>query len=269
MKPLTPELLLATMDAGHTVQRDQTLPITDWAEAERIAQSIVALRRARGDRPVGWKVGLTNVSAWSRLGIARPIWGRIYDRTVTLLDSTRAELFLDGLSAPRIEPEIVVGLARTPAADTPQALLEACAWIAHGFEIVHTPYPEWRSAPMESHAAQAMHASLIVGPRLRPDQLADSPEALALALERFTLTLSREGGERWSGTGSVVLGSPLASLGRLVRELGARGEQLGTGDVITTGTLTDAQALGEPGLWHTEIQGIALPGLSLRSQWRG
>ncbi len=268
MKPLTPELLLAAMDAGHTVQRDQTLPITDWAEGERVAQAIVALRRARGDRPIGWKVGLTNVSAWPRLGIDRPIWGRIYDRTVTLLDGTRAELFLDGLSTPRIEPEIVVGLARTPAADTPLALLEACAWIAHGFEIVHTPYPDWRSAPMESHAAQGMHAALIVGPRLRPDQLADSPAALARALETFTLTMTREGGERWSGHGAVVMGSPLASLGRLVRELAARGEQLGTGDVITTGTVTDAQPLGEPGLWHTELQAIALPGLTLRSQWR-
>jgi 2-oxo-3-hexenedioate decarboxylase len=186
MKPLTPELLLAAMDAGQTVQRDQTLPITDWADGERVAQAIVALRRARGDRPIGWKVGLTNLSAWPRLGIDRPIWGRIYDRTVTLLDSTRAELFLDGLSTPRIEPEIVVGLARTPAADTPLALIEACAWIAHGFEIVHTPYPDWRSVPMESHAAQAMHAALIVGPRLRPDQLADSPAALACPRDLHT-----------------------------------------------------------------------------------
>ena len=36
MKPLTPELLLAAMDAGQTVQRDQTLPITDWADGDRL-----------------------------------------------------------------------------------------------------------------------------------------------------------------------------------------------------------------------------------------
>jgi len=269
MKPLTPELLLSTMDAGQTIRRENTQPLSDWAAGERMARDIVALREARGDRPIGWKVGLTNTSAWPRLGIDRPIWGRLYDRTVTLLDSTQAVFFLNGLSAPRIEPEIVVGLARPPRAETPEALLEACAWIAHGFEIVHTPYPNWQSLPMESHAAQAMHAALIVGPRLRPDQLGASPAALIRALETFTLTMTREGGESWSGRGSVVLGSPLASLGRLARELGQRGTALGIGDMITTGTLTDAQPLGEPGRWRTQIEGIALPGLSLVTQWRG
>lgn len=266
MTPLTPELLLAAMDAGQTIRRDDTLPITDWAQAEQVSEAIVALRRARGDRPIGWKVGLTNLAAWPRLGIDRPIWGRMYDRTVTLLDSTRCELDLAGLSAPKIEPEIVVGMAATPQSDSPEALLAAIAWIAHGFEIVHTPYPDWRSAPAESHAAQAMHAALIVGPRLRPDQLADTPAALAQALAGFSITLEREGGERWSGGGSLVMGSPLISLGRFVRELGARGLALGTGDVITTGTLTDAQPLGAPGHWTTRIEGIALPGLALRSR---
>ena len=139
MTPLTPELLLAAMDAGHTIRREDTLPITDWADAERINQAIVTLRSARGDRPVGWKVGLTNLAAWPRLGIDRPIWGRIYDRTLTLLDSTVCGLALEGLSAPRIEPEIVVGMASTPESDSPEALVAAIGWIAHGFEIVHTP----------------------------------------------------------------------------------------------------------------------------------
>ena len=265
----TPGMLLAAMDAGRTIQRDTLPALSSWADAERVSEAIAELRRARGDRAIGWKVGLTNLAAWPRLGIDRPIWGRIYDRTVTLLDGSRCELALDGLSTPRIEPEIVVGMACTPASDSPEALLDAIAWIAHGLEIVHTPYPEWRSTPIESHAAQAMHAALIVGPRLRPGQLAADPTSLARALGTFTITLGREGGPSWTGGGSVVMGNPLASLGRLVRELGERGLRLGIGDVITTGTLTDAQPLGEPGLWTTEIDGLALPGLTLQSRWRG
>lgn len=56
---------------------------------------------------------------------------------------------------------------------------------------------------------------------------------------------------------------------RVARELGERGIALGIGEIITTGTLTDAQPLGEPGRWRTQIDGIALPGLSLVTQWRG
>ena len=263
---LTPEILLACMDAGRTLDRDAVEPLSDWASAETIAEAICAARRARGERPIGWKVGLTNLAAWPKLGIDRPIWGRMYQSTVTLLDSGRCVLDLAGLSSPRIEPEIVIGMARAPASDAPIALLEATAWIALGYEIVHTPSPEWRSVPQESHAAQGMHARLLVGPRRRPDELATSLGSLADALAAMKVTLSRDESQSWSGTGAVVLGSPLASLGRLVRELATRGKSLGTGDVITTGTLTDAQPLGTPARWTTRIEGLALPDLILQSR---
>lgn len=255
--------LLERMDHGQTLDRDTYVPLTDWPQAERLSEQIVALRRARGDRPIGWKIGLTNASAWPRLGIDRPLWGRLYDRTVTLLDAPRATLALAGLSQPRIEPEIVFGLAHSPASDAPADLLAATAWIAHGFEIVHTPYPGWQSTPYDSHAAQGMHAALIVGPRLRPQQLAQTSDRLMERLAQCQIEMSVAGGGRWAGTGAVVLGSPLLSLGRFVRELADRGQRLGSGEMITTGTLTDAQALTEPGVWTTRIEGLALPGLEL------
>jgi 2-oxo-3-hexenedioate decarboxylase len=38
---------------------------------------------------------------------------------------------------------------------------------------------------------------------------------------------------------------------------------LAAGDVITTGTLTDAQPLAPRQRWQTRLEGVPLPGLSL------
>ena len=54
---------------------------------------------------MGLKLGFTNQAIWSQLGLNRPFWAPIYDRTVA--DSS--EVSLEGLVAPRIEPEIVLG----------------------------------------------------------------------------------------------------------------------------------------------------------------
>ena len=54
------------------------------------------------------------------------------------------EVSLSGLAEPRIEPEIVFGLAAPPAPGMDeQALIHCIDWIAHGFEIVQSIFPNW------------------------------------------------------------------------------------------------------------------------------
>jgi 2-oxo-3-hexenedioate decarboxylase len=67
------------------------------------------------------------------------------------------------------------------------------------------------------------------------------------------------------GRGEIVLGSPLAALGHLVELLAKQPEAppLGAGEIISTGTLTDAHPVGPGETWSTEIRGLPLPGLQL------
>ena len=65
--------------------------------------------------------------------------------------------------------------------------------------------------------------------------------------------------------GTNVLGSPLIALAHLVTVLSKQPENppLQPGEIVTTGTITTAQAIQADESWQTELNGIALPGLAI------
>ncbi len=263
-RTLTAADLLANLDVQRLISRDAFAQLDDLAQAERIQDEIVAARVARGERPRGYKIGFTNRTIWPLYGVHHPIWGPIYDTTLRLLDGVSADLDAGRFVLPRLEPEIVFGMRAAPASAALPDLAAALDWIAHGVEVVQSPYPDWRFTAAESFAAQALHGALLVGPRRPAVELAGSPDELTGLLARFSIELHQGDALVARGRGSDVLDGALHALGHLVRQLGARGRALAPGDVITTGTLTDAQPLAPGQLWHTRLDGIGLPGLSLR-----
>ncbi len=68
------------------------------------------------------------------------------------------------------------------------------------------------------------------------------------------------------GTGDIVLGSPLAALAHLVDLLARQpwAAPLAAGEIISTGTLTDAHPVAPGEDWRTELIGLPLAGLRLR-----
>jgi 2-oxo-3-hexenedioate decarboxylase len=68
-----------------------------------------------------------------------------------------------------------------------------------------------------------------------------------------------------TGRARNVLGGPLSALRYLVETIAgdAAAEPLQAGEIVTTGTLTDAHPVGPGERWSTEFQGIALGGLHL------
>jgi len=48
------------------------------ADGYRIARMICDLRTARGERPVGRKIGFTNPDAWPKFKADAPMWGYLY-----------------------------------------------------------------------------------------------------------------------------------------------------------------------------------------------
>ena len=101
-------------------------PGLEFADAYRVARTICDRRIARGDRPVGRKIGFTNRSAWTTLKVAAPVWGYIYASTVHDLGPD-SHVPLAGLAEPRIEPEIIFGLATAPTPDMEERQLGSTA----------------------------------------------------------------------------------------------------------------------------------------------
>ena len=243
-------------------------PITSWApefgveDAYLVLAALERRRSARGWRRVGRKIGFTNRTLWPRYGVFAPMWAHVWDATATDAPSGRADVPLAGMREPRIEPEVVFGLAGpVPRTDDPAAVLRAVAWMAPGFEIVQSPYPGWKFTAADCTAAWGLHGRLVVGPRT-PVAPADRA-GLAARLATFELTL-RHGDEVVErGVGANVLGSPALALAYLARVLAAQPDAppLAAGEFVTTGTITDAWPVAAGQTWSSDYGALGIPGL--------
>jgi 2-keto-4-pentenoate hydratase len=257
------QALLAAYDGAHLM----ALPSADNADfklpdAFAVGERLRQLRVARGERPLGYKIGFTNRGIWARYGVHHPIWGPVWDRTTTLLDGTSHTTSLAGLSQPRLEPEIVFGFACTPRAGMTLAELAGCLdWVAHGLEIVHTHFAGWRFQAADCLADFALHGRLFVGPRVPVAQFAD------LAADTAALTVGLHEGDRHveSGQARIVLDGPLDALRLWVDGMAEHTPHwpIRAGDLVTTGTITDAWPMQPGQHWHTTLSDPRLPGLRL------
>jgi 2-keto-4-pentenoate hydratase len=264
------ERLIAAYDGARTIDPiTASDPTFDVAAAYEVLREIDARRAASGWRPVGRKIGFTNRTIWSRYGVDRPMWAHVYAHTVRRAPDGRATFALAGLVQPRIEPEVVFGLrGSVPVDGDARAVLDAVEWIAAGFEVVQSHFADWKFQAADCTAAFGLHGGLIVGPAT---SLGDGErDRFAAELPRFELTLRRGDEIVDRGRGSHTLDSPALALQHLARVVASQPQAppLSAGEIVTTGTLTDAWPL-EPGeRWSSEYGTLGVPGLDLLIEGR-
>ena len=153
------------------------LPGFGLDQAYQVTAALRRIRQARGERPIGRKIGFTNRTIWDEYQVYAPIWGDMYATTVQEMAGSTT-LDLTPYLEPRIEPEIAFGLTRAPEPGMDEAALLGCiGWVAHGFEIVHSLFPGWRFAAADTVAAFALHGAYCLGPQ-RP--IVEAPKAGSL-----------------------------------------------------------------------------------------
>jgi 2-keto-4-pentenoate hydratase len=239
------------------------IPEFDLPSAYAVAQLLHDARVSEGAVPVGRKIGFTNSDMWAIYGVREPIWAYVYDQTVARLAMIGGICRVSEFAEPKIEPEIVFHFRSAPPVVTDlQALLACVDWVAHAFEIVQSHFPGWRFQAADTVADCSLHGTLLLGEPVPIDQLAPDPVA---ALESFSVSLSCNGELREVGSGINVLGNPLIALAHLITVLSKQPEflPLQANEIVTTGTITTAQAIRAGESWQTELQGIALPDLAV------
>lgn len=262
--------ILAAMDDSRQIE-----PISgdreDFSldEAYRISGRITARRMARGEEPVGWKIGFTNRTIWDEYGVHAPIWGPVYAGTLGEAGTPDmpAVCAIGHFMEPQIEPEIVFRLSGTPRAGMGEADLLGCIdAIGHGFEIVQSVYPGWKFRPADTVAAFAMHAKLMAGSLVPVDELPTSDWLKLLA--DFDVILHRDGEEIDRGVARNVLDGPLTALRHFVDGFDGAffGRYLQAGDLVTTGTITRAFPVRAGEIWTTELTRLPLAGIGLRME---
>jgi 2-oxo-3-hexenedioate decarboxylase len=186
----------------------------------------------------------------------------MYESTVAYARDGRATTRISHLAQPRIEPEIAFHFkSPPPTTDDAPAILACVDWIAHGFEIVQSNFPDWKFAAADTIAQNALHGHYLVG---TPRRVEDFGPGLVDRLAKFTIALSCDGELRDRGTGANVLGSPLAAIAHLLQVLAQlpKMPSLAAGEIVTTGTLTRALPIQPGETWSTTLDGIELPGLT-------
>jgi 2-oxo-3-hexenedioate decarboxylase len=236
----------------------------DVAAAYEVLHEIEQRRIAQGWRPVGRKIGFTNRTIWPRYGVYRPMSARIWSHTVHHADGGRARLSLDGFVQPRIEPEVVFKLTAPLAAGADaRAVLDATEWIAAGFEIVQSHFPDWKFTAADCTAAFGLHAALVIG---APFQVSDTNrDAIVAMLPTFRVTLRKGDAVTDTGVGSNVLDSPALAVAHLANVLAAypRLPPLEAGELITTGTITDAWPVARGETWSSDYGALPVAWIEL------
>ena len=257
------EQLLEHVDSGE-LWPPGSADFEDLPAAYRTAMAVEALRQARGETPRGYKIGFTNRTIWSRYRVFAPIWGSVWDSTVSTCDGA-AVLSLARLCQPRIEPEAVFGFnsAPQPGAGVNE-VFEALAWVAPGFEIVQSHMPDWKFVAAQTVADGGLHGRLLVGTPVPIATIAQDAGQLHRILADAQVALYRGDTAVDQGSGANVLDSPLQALMHFIAALhawpGARG--LAAGDIITTGTWTDAWPVQAGQTWSARFDAV-LPALNV------
>ncbi|MHC8381883.1 2-keto-4-pentenoate hydratase [Pseudomonas sp. LB3P14] len=200
-------------------------------DAYLIQRASIALRHARGELPVGIKLGFTSRAKMIQMGVDSLIWGLLTD---AMLYEEGAVVDLADFIHPRAEPEVCFLTKRD--IDRPLTLLEASAYlegVAPAIEIIDSRYRNFKFTLEDVVADNCSSAGLVVG--------ALSGNITDLA--NLGVALRFNGKPMQIGSTGAILGDPLRSVVQASR-LAARAEMvLPAGSLIMAGAATAAQAL--------------------------
>jgi 2-oxo-3-hexenedioate decarboxylase len=257
--------LIHAYDTATTIATiTDTDPDFDIPAAYEVLREIENRRRiAQGWQMVGRKIGFTNTTIWSRYGVYQPMWAHIWTHSTHFAKDGHATLELKTFVQPRIEPEVVFRLrSAIPPTNEPLEILRCVEWIAPGFEIVQSHFPDWKFTAPDCTAAFGLHGALVVGTTI--PVTSRNREALATALPTFKLTLRRGRAVVDRGVGANVLGSPALALAHLVRVLATQPQfqSLAPGEIVTTGTVTDAWPIAAGQTWASDYGALGIGGMT-------
>lgn len=255
----------AVLNTGQQVAPfSSRLPVFDFDAAYRVTDGVRQRRVAAGATTIGRKIGFTNRTIWEEYSVSAPMWGFVYDTSASNIADLDGSFSIAGFAEPRIEPEIVFGLGKAPSPGMNEHELLGCIdWLAHGFEVVQSIYPNWAFTLPDTVAAYGLHGALLIGPR---HDITGNRDAWEAALATFEIDLLRNGEVMDHGRAANVLDGPLSALRHFNEVLAADpvNASLAAGELVTTGTLTRAFPI-EPGeTWSTRPHGIALDGIAMR-----
>ncbi len=225
---------LADYDAHHpgTVFADGV--VLNVAEGYELQSAVAQLRRDRGERMIGYKVGCTSPRIRAQLGIDHCVTGRLYDSEQ---HPSGAVLSRKGYANLAIEGELAVELSHKPT-EKEFSGFEIPACVARVFPVIelhnHVMRGEQPSAG-ELIAHNALHAGFVAGCGVIPEESLDEPSLAIFADDRLLDECE----------GIALIQTIRSSLKWLMEMVPDRGDRLSAGQIILTGSIPSLISIGE------------------------
>jgi len=186
------------------------------------------LRRERGWRVCGHKIGLTSPAVQRQLGVDRPDFGLLF---AELAHGSGEEVPFDLLMQPKVEAEVALVLSRDLdlGTHTVADVLSAIDYVLPALEVVGSRIAGWDITFVDTVADNASSGRFVLGTVPVP--------ITGLDLAAVEMSMSVGGEQRSSGRGSACLGNPLLAARWLADTMSHAGTPLRAGGVVLTGAL--------------------------------
>lgn len=251
-----PTLAARVDDAARERRAIEQLTATtpfDLATAYAIQHRSIARRHARGERPLGVKLGFTSRAKMVQMGVDALIWGLLTD---AMLEEEGGTVELARYIHPRVEPEICFVLKKE--IDRPLAPLELSSYveaIAPAAEIIDSRYRDFKFTLADVVADNCSSAGLVVGPWAAPET----------DLANLGVTMRCDGRVQQIGSTAAILGNPWRSLVQVSKLAAAAEIKLPAGSLVMAGAATAAEALAPGKHVSVEIHGLGVAAFHTRS----
>jgi 2-oxo-3-hexenedioate decarboxylase len=234
----------AARTATAVPQLTDTYPNLSVADAYAIQTLSVARRWARGERRVGYKMGLTSRAKMQQMGVAEVIWGRLTD---AMRLEEGGEMSHARYTHPRIEPEIAYIMRKPLSGNVSLAeALDAVEAIAPAMEVIDSRYKNFKFALADVIADNSSSSGFYLGAWAKP----------STDVANLGIIMELNGRPVQIGSTAAILGNPIRSLVSAARLIGSVGESLQPGDIVLAGGATAAHALTPGDFVRTSFQNL-------------
>jgi 2-oxo-3-hexenedioate decarboxylase len=225
-------------------QLTESLPDLSVEDGYAVQALSIARRRARGERRVGVKMGLTSRAKMQQVGVSEVIWGRLTD---AMRVEEGGELTRGTYVHPRAEPEIAFVLrhsleGRVTAAEA----LAAVEAVAPAIEIIDSRYRNFRFALPDVVADNSSSSGFLLGCWHKRET----------DVGNLGLLVEVDGQAVQIGSSAAILGHPLRALVAAARLVAQAGERLEAGDIVLAGAATAAHPLSPGQYVRAEFESL-------------
>lgn len=239
VKAMATDLIMARCSKS-VVNNVEKFPIPDLETCYAVLNEMIVQPCALG-QCIGWKAGITDVAAYTKLGLKAPFRAPLFGKSIIKNHS--------GLLLPSylhdnditIEAEFGVKINRdfkpTTGGYTKEEVIAGISQIIPSIEVCGNRFsPSLTTSLFQKLADHGVNMAVVVGKSLL------DINSLAPSLKSTKVTLEIEGSVCASGTGANVLGDPLEALTWLVNTLGGSNITLKKNSFIITGAAAKCTA---------------------------